>query len=103
VTNLTPENSFFFFFGVSDLLLGNDVREYGIENSHSRHSISDKFALKAFNRDSIFPLKFLDSTSCNSHVASIQPEHIATLMFVLSSNLISVVFTFTTYVMMKNV
>lgn len=82
--------------------MGNDVLTYGIENSHSRHSVLDKFALKALNRDSIFPLKFLDKTYCNSRLAYIEPENIATLMSVLGSNLISLVSAFTTCAIMNN-
>lgn len=40
------------------------MHECGIENTHSRHSVLDKFALKALNKDSIFPLKCLGKTFC---------------------------------------
>ena len=38
--------------------MGNDVHECGIENTHSRHSVSDKYALRALDKDGMFPLKF---------------------------------------------
>lgn len=54
------------------------MHECGIENSQNRHFIPDRFALKSINRDSIFPLKFLDRTFCNSRIAFTLPEHITT-------------------------
>lgn len=69
---------------------------------YSRHSVLDKFALRVLNKNSIFPLKFLGRTSCTSLCCFYLAGYIAAPMFVLSSNLISLAFAFTTYIMMKN-
>lgn len=58
MANLIPEMSIFFFFYVLVRLVGNDAIECCIENAYSRHSVSDKSAFRALNKDSIFPLKF---------------------------------------------